>query len=134
MIQCPVCSSEVDSEAQLVRCEGCIWRNRRAASVAQDRLNTLRKGAGEYAYATDGCSVCPACRTFFETKAALCPLVLFYNVPLPDPQAEPETEPERFVDEAEECWDAYLRERGYPEHVEAYWRRLTHSVHEPAAG
>jgi hypothetical protein len=134
VILCPVCSSEVDSVARLVRCEGCIWDDQGAAYDARRRLAAFRRGAGDHAYGADGCRVCEACRGHFRRRASLCPLVLFYNAPGGQPDSEPEEEQGRFLDEVEEYWNAYLHTYDYPEHVEGYWRRLTQSVTEPATG
>jgi hypothetical protein len=138
VILCPVCSSEFDSVDRLVRCEGCIWDDRAAASAARQRLHALRKGAGGQAYDFDGCRVCSACRAHFRPQSGLCPLVLIYNVSASHaPGSESETseeeawEADRFVVEAEEYWDTYLHTYDYPEHIEAYWRRLTQALKEP---
>jgi hypothetical protein len=118
---CPVCSEEVE---ELVHCSGCAFDDRAAALRARCRLDAYRRSAGDNAYFPTGCRVCPECARQFAPQCRQCPLAIFYHGLAGAVSRGGDRSGVREMEDAIDYWAACLEERGFPEHIEGFWRRM----------
>jgi hypothetical protein len=118
--RCPCCHT---FDVRLHPCLGCNWAAATGRVESKERLEQFASGSAHNAYNPSGCRVCAACVRQMASQPPYCPLRVFHDMG-PRPSALAAIVGRERLTASWGCWERWLRERGWPEITECYWRRL----------